>query len=444
ILRTLFLFFLVFFFARPVLLPNRIFSNKNEAITVVILMDVSASMGMGVGGRDVVSVAGDQAQALIRKFSNDVKVGLIGFSDRVEEEVSPTLERSSLSLAIHSLKWKPRPTNIYPALELAYKMLGNQSSGQKSILVVSDMARGGWKQFLEQQGRIEGFDPDVSLFLWEVVSNQENVGISDASLQLTEEGVLKGGWLLNKSGSQNLEPVWSCRLNDRTVAQGKINLEMKSGASVPVEAQLPEGGFFSGQIELTPDSLPFDDVFYLAGRVPKGFRVLMVDGEGGLAASDSETYYLKLALETPRDPRLELLKVIRPELLNQEQLNQYEVVILANVGDLGLMEPNLVQWVERGGGLFISAGPNWPKAPYSPFKLIRTKPLTIKNQSLKAPQGQGPKFLNISGLETFEWGQVKIHEYRPIEMDSSLTPLIQMEDGEPLLVKKQIGKGSVR
>ena len=44
----------------------------------------------------------------------------------------------------------------------------------------------------------------------------------------------------------------------------------KEGEDITFNVQAPMGGAFSGELRLAGDDLSFDDVYYLAGRTPRG------------------------------------------------------------------------------------------------------------------------------------------------------------------------------
>jgi hypothetical protein len=122
---------------------------------------------------------------------------------------------------------------------------------------------------------------------------------------------------------------------------------------------------------ILPSSISFNNAYYVAGRIPKGYRLLVVEGKSGMSPVDSESYYFKLALESPRDPRLESVDVIRPESFAQVSLAAYDVIVLADVPTVGEREAELTKWVEAGGGLFLSAGSKWSASASVPLKVFR-------------------------------------------------------------------------
>ncbi len=443
IIRTFIVLFVVLFFSRPVLQKGGVFGVRSQDSAMVLLVDVSASMGVVVGGRPALALAKEQLPAVLRKIPSGVRIGLVAYSDRVEKELAPTAERSQVTSALETLEVMPRPTDIFPALEMASGMLARQPAGRKSILIASDQARNGWEKALQNPGRWEKFDPETAVIAWEVVGKVRNQGIAEATLTLNQEGTLNGSWMLNNSEAKAGASTWRLDLNGRVVSQGSLAEARGRWAEMPFQAQLPEGGFYAGQISLTADALPLDDVFYLAGRLPKGFRLLVVDGEGGLAPSDSETYYLKLALESPRDPRLESIKVIRPELLVSESLGTYDVIVLANVAAAGGREEELRRWIEAGGGLLLTAGSKWPKDPETPLKYFRSKPRRAGKTAVQTPDPKALFLSGVAGLESFQWDQVAVNQYVPLEEESAAVPIIRLANGDALLLRKQVGNGFV-
>lgn len=441
IVRAALAMLLVFFFARPIFHSSGFLPGGAASESIVILLDVSASMGTVDGGRDGMEWVKERLQSALRKIPNGARVGLIVFSDQVELELAPTDERSRVTTAVQNAKATYRGTDVVPALNLAAGMLSHQPAGRKTIVIATDLARHGWRNVINGSSKVEGLEPEVRVIVWDALGKNANAGFSSAALQLSEEGILKGQAVVHASDLGGASPEWSLRLNDKIVAQGR----WKEGP-LELKAQLPEGGSYSGRLSLTADAAAFDDNFYLAGRLPKGFRLLLVDGESGLAPADAETYYLRSALESPRDPRLESIVVIRPEALARESFDKYDAIVLANMPEVfegTAKETELISWLERGGGLMIAAGPKWPKAPRAPLRLFRTRAWSRNADSAVAPDPKAPFVSNVNGLADFEWSQIGVSQHVPLEPESAMETLLALKGGDPLLVRKRIGKGFV-
>lgn len=440
IVRTLLVLFLVLFFARPVLQTGGVLGASSERESIVFLFDVSASMGAVEGGRPSIEWVREQVLAALRRIPLNSLVGCVVYSDRIEQELAPTVERARVIGLIGELKPMPRATNVKPALKQALAMLANQPKGKKTLVVVSDQARNGWSEALAQTSAPEGFDPETRIILWEAVPLVENTGVVNAGLQLSEEGILRGQASIRSESSKDKES-WKLSLNSRVVGQGFVPAGRGTNV-ISFQAQLPEGGAYSGSLELTPDAWPYDDSYYVAGRVPKGFRLLIVDGESGTAPSDSESYYLRSALESPRDPRLESLRVIRRESFDQENLEKYDVIVLANLDDLGKKEADVREWIEQGGGLFLTAGSHWPKAPKTPLGIFRSHAKTAGTRRIAKPDAGSPVLSSLAEAAAFQWDQIDVSDYVGLDADASSSKILTFDNGDPLLLKKSIGKGT--
>jgi hypothetical protein len=406
---------------------------------MIVLVDVSASMGTVNAGQSILSAAKAQLGNVVRRMPPSLRLGLIAYSDRREAELAPSPERGRFMAALNDAKVVPRPTRILPALELAYDMLKNQPRGKRSILIVTDNAASQWASAAEKVKGLPAYDPNTAVTVWEPAPPVRNNGVSGAALQLSEEGTLKGTFSVHGA---NAVP-WQVRLNDRVVDRGTLALGRNASASSPFQAALPEGGFYAGEVRLPDDAGAFDDAYYLAGRVPKGFRLLIVDGEGGLAPSEAESYYVRSALESPRDPRLESIQVVRPEGLAAENLDKVDALILANTGRLDEQRARIAAWVENGGGVFLSAGGRWPSPPDAPAGLLRLRQKRPYTGVVAPPEKNVPFLSGVPGLDAFQWDQIKVQQVVDVEMGNGLTPLLRLADGTPLLVHRRMGKGNV-
>src|SRR5205823_6375972 len=96
-----------------------------------------------------------------------------------------------------------------------------------------------------------------------------------------------------------------------------------------------------------------------------------------------------------------------------------------------------------GGGLFLSAGGKWPKIPNVPLRFFRSKSHHSGLEKIQAADPNDLFLAGVSGLQTFQWDQLSVTDYIALEQESSATPLITLKNGDPLLVRKQIGKGVV-
>ncbi len=438
VLRTLLLLFLVGLFARPVVRQGGILGGE-EGRTIVLL-DVSASMGATFAGRERLDSAREEIQHVLRTLPADAEIGVVTFSDRVETEQAPTRDRARLIGVLSGAKVRARPSDVLPALKAAAAMAHGAHPG--TVMIVSDQAANVWRAATASRGKWEGADPRTRYVVAEVGEMPDSRGIVDADLTLGEEGNLRGraSFLGNRGAAPS---GWTLELNGRTVGKGEAALSGGRTDETTFQAQLPEGGYYSGKISLTPDAMAFDDVFHLAGRVPKGFRVLLIDGERGGGPSDSEVYYLKSALESPRDPRIESIETVTPDAVAGVKLTDYDAIVAANTIELGGRESDLRGWLENGGGLLLAPGSKWPKSSGQVLGLLGTSGRVHRPVVVKAPSIAAGRLTPVAGLAGFEWNQVKVDEYVALTSGEPGDAVITFEDGTPLLVQRRMGKGNL-
>ena len=140
---------------------------------------------------------------------------------------------------------------------------------------------------------------------------------------------------------------------------------------VHVTCELTRTGSASVAASLPGDTLAGDNAGYLAMTIRKARRILIVDGEQDLTDRQmNESYYLLSALDPNGDSGYgTAVRVVSPDGLAEEDLNQFEMVVMANVSDLPLTisggdgsDPEqtplklLEAYVNAGGGLLIFTG----------------------------------------------------------------------------------------
>ncbi|MFW6158846.1 MAG: BatA domain-containing protein [Planctomycetota bacterium] len=124
--------------------------------------------------------------------------------------------------------------------------------------------------------------------------------------------------------------------------------------------QLDRQGVYAVTLKIAThgkDTLAADNTHYFALEVAKGFRVLIVDGEPGESKARSEAHYARLGLEAGT-AKMGIQPVARPaRTVRPEEIDNADVVILANVDKLGDDRlAALRRLLKRGGGLAIFLG----------------------------------------------------------------------------------------
>jgi hypothetical protein len=157
-------------------------------------------------------------------------------------------------------------------------------------------------------------------------------------------------------------------VNDALVKTEQTVLPPNATVEVHFEHNFLESAPYLVRVSIDPDYLDVDDHRYLALDVKNALKGLVVDGEPGDTAKQSETYTLVLALDPTRQGLYFDVKPTTVEIFNAEGLDAYDFVILANVQSLTSDKvEKLENYVRRGGGLFIALGDRVDKVSFNEF-----------------------------------------------------------------------------
>jgi uncharacterized protein (DUF58 family) len=123
--------------------------NEERELTVILLVDLSASGDFGTRGRLKAALAAEVAAVLaFSAVQNNDKVGLILFTDHPEQTVPPRKgKRHVLRVIREILYYRPtgRGTNIAAALQ----HLGRVQKRKAVVFVISDFQAGGYESALK-------------------------------------------------------------------------------------------------------------------------------------------------------------------------------------------------------------------------------------------------------------------------------------------------------
>ena len=154
-------------------------------------------------------------------------------------------------------------------------------------------------------------------------------------------------------------------VNDAVTQRGYIDVGGRGSAEKILTYSFDAPGVYQARVRLAAagdgaDGYDRDDVMHVLVEVAKGVRVLAVNGEPRTTPFEDELFFAQRALEAvPKgDPSIALTIIAQDELgAGTTDLNNFDVVILANVGALPDAEvAHLKQFVSAGGGLLFSLG----------------------------------------------------------------------------------------
>ncbi len=368
-LRCLLLALLAFALARPAFQNSSSDFFGQSKVTGAIIVDNSASMGMSDGSMTRFEKAKKAAEEALEAMPNGSSAAVFLASDIAFGAIpEPTFDFNLARKAIREAPLTDRATDLLPAVQRALDTLKQRIGIRKEIYLVTDGQLVGWKQLTEIQKLLESSQRDVASHIVLVNEHEErNLAVTDLRNASGLTPVNQPVRFEARVSNLGREPVSNVRVslstdNEPPSDEFTIDALPPGGSkSVSLFAKLRTEGFHSIVVRLAEDRLPADDKRTLAVRAIKEVRVLLIDGDPGAEARDSETFFLRHALiPVPSSEQanyfIKISRLIASEF-STARLDDFDAVVLANVADFAdSVAKNLEQYVRRGGGLMIFSG----------------------------------------------------------------------------------------
>lgn len=353
IIRTLILLAVVMAFARPATEGG--FLGSHAAVSAVIILDNSASMGLSVRDGRLFDIASGKAKAILKQMEQADEVALIlssGFSDgagrgdlfgnpaatgTLLEAVEPTDMRGDLTGAINR----------------AMEMIAQRQNLNREIYIISDFQE---SSFLEEVALKEF---DAAVYLVELPGEEiDNCGIVaiDAGDQLIAVGTEFDFSVTVKcqtgGGGGGEERLISLYLDGQRVSQSGFYIGVGETKEINFKLALPSPGYHDGYFRLSDDDLKADNDYFFSFYIPENFNILLAGND------EVDSRLFRLALAPDENLRRHWsVKQISYNQLGSLRLSDYDVVILANLSKLSDGEvARLDDYVRRGGGLMVNCG----------------------------------------------------------------------------------------
>jgi hypothetical protein len=323
-------------FARPYVRGGQV--GEARRVTMVAL-DVSASMGA--------TATWDEARRLAREAvygAPSGPVGLVTFADSARLVVEPVDDRRVVAAAIAAARPGTGGTRFEPAVAAASSAIGGRTG---DVVLVSD---------LQEWALGGGGDMPRGVGLRVArVNVTRNVAITSAE---RDEGELVA--VVENEGPDPFTGSVAFALDGRAIGAVRTSVPARSTVSVRLKASLPASGVATANVN-DEAGAPADNrrvvVLDAAARLP----VLVVAGRTGVG---DPSVYVRSALDAVAgDKMIGVAADVRPpddpKLADAGFLGGFRAVFL--LATRGMTRPArdvVTSFVERGGGLFLAAGPD--------------------------------------------------------------------------------------
>ncbi len=381
----------------------------------VLVIDDSFAAGYLVDGKPWIRRAIDEARRLLVQLGPEAEVAIVRASESADHPSELTRDHLRLRDQLLALTPSSRPPDTTRALGRAGQLLASSSHARKTVFLLSLLAKNGVRPDEQAWG------PDGPQLVTVDLRPEMMPNLAVTALRVVADpgagsrGVAFDAEVGNYS-DENAKVELQLSIADRVVARGTIEVNAGEKKVKRFLATLPPGTRATdASVSLAGDALPIDDRRWVSATLRDEVRVLVVNGDPRTVRLDDETFYLEAALRPgDRDDSGTRIRVVTAEELAgiipragdkgtaRIEINDYDVVVLANVPALPADRVNvLAGWVRAGGGILITPGDRVDPAAYDKTML------PVMPQSLRDPidttWGAAPNERDSRALHLVKW-----------------------------------------
>ena len=429
--RLLALMFLVFAFAQPILVQNKL-SLQGGKKHISILLDNSFSMNTQGSEGPLLEAAKNRARAVINSASNGDEFNLI-----TSDMDASLLHFTGKQACLESIDKIKISNNAYPLktlLDLQNSLL-MKTNGDKLAYCVSDFQK---KNSSLQSNPI---DPSIKQTWIRIPSEfNNNLSIDSAYLvspilqtqQAIELKVMVSNYTEKDLEGNTLE-LW---IDGKPKGLATLNMKAFETATVSVVFTLETGGQHACELRLPGDNMPLDDVLYFSLRLNKNYEILNI-------SSDNSPYLNAVFADNPGY----IYQNQNAGSINFSQFKQKDLIVLQGLNSLGSgLISELKQFVVNGGSVLLF--PNKDEA-YGGFQDLATsfqfsisaKPVT-EAIAVSSIDMEHPIFKHIFENKVKKIDLPMLSQYYKIASPSA-NKLMQLANGDAFMSDLSVGKGHV-
>ena len=473
LLRCLTLLLLAAALLRPILKDSDLIGDQK--VGMVVAIDDSLSMNHGATTRFENAI--EKARQVIGTSQPGDKISIVFLNERSIDDPNkiplraadydPTKINTILDEAKKSGA-SNHQSNLENSIPLLKEMSEEMKAGTKEIHIITDAQQSDWNGLSSEAKGMLAEIP-ASIYILPVNSeNDDNRSITSlkyVSGSLNNSGVARfeatvKNFGTNDANSGNIEFYQDGNLVSRQTL-GVID----SGSSkvIPFLANYNKPGDLSITAKISKDNLSEDNFRNIVVNVRPGISVLCATDSvnEGLSNSTNGLFFLENALRLRSNDEEAGIQVTSVDSsdLTLEKLNDYDIIILANVSSPSIEIANrLKTFTENGGGLILFAGENINAEKYGqtfgttsesilPAIIGNKKTATEENEnlySLDVPTSDHPLATVIRSMSEEMINDAKIKSLVDLQpTQGSQVILSLVEDKSPVLVSKEVGNGSV-
>ena len=462
-LRVALLVAFAFALAKPYVEPDgRAAPDASDPGGVALILDDSLSMqASDEDGRTLFDKAVAQAREIVSSGGSRTSFALIA-AGAPARLVSKGLvyDKDALARALDRLSPAPRAGDMAGALREAGRVLSECSEPLRKIVILGDQAAHAWNGVTPSWSFVPASMVNfVDVREGRPVPNLAVVGVSVTPSEGPSGPTLEVRVDVLNAGIEGREAQVEVELGDKVVAD-RVQVPPGERAAVTFKLRAPPD-VSGGTARLAPDALPADDTWAFTVAQSQAVNVLVVNGAPRAVPWQDELYFLRAALRARQDGEVALNPVfVTSAELEPAKIRAVDVVVLANVGALTAEQQlALRNFVEAGGGLFITAGDAFDLAANAAYGDLLPYPL--RDLKTVARAGDPAAALSALSIATADFDHpvvevfdgvddaslFKAHVYAYVLLDTAERAgsrvLMSYTGGIPALVEGTLGRGRV-
>ena len=435
-LRVLIFLFLLFLFFHPY---KTVQTAHTGSVTdsVAIIVDDTVSMKAGKGEtfweRGV-----KEAIGILRKLPADSSSLLYLCGSNIFKIDNPV--KLIQFLSSRKPVWKTEVLNN--CISRTVEIVSSRFGVKIPVVIVSDFQRNRFSP--------EAL-PDYQELIFKKVSEPiRNAGIVSGSVNtvfLHGVRVMRGDFTFRGCGISGEKEVVEVRKGKRTLTRSVVKFS-NSGLIKKSIYWSDTSQVFEGYLKLPDDNFEEDNRYFVTLFQGRNLRVLIVEGDPEPIPTEGGTYYLYTALKLMENfsPGSIVHNITYSEF-KRVSPDDYDVIFLSNIPDLSAREvSSLSEWVSRGGRLVVILGDQINIDRYnSRFSLLNGGNLrgNVRTKKGVIPETESIA-LNLDDTLKEKLALVHFYGYTLFNrLPENSTVLIKLNNGAPLIVESEMGRGKV-
>lgn len=448
--------------ARPVIAQGTQIAPEDARVTAAIIVDCSASMTYDEGGRTRMDLARGAALQILSALKRGDEAVLLttGSADRRGNPV-PTSDLQAVANRVSDLDASTGAANFADALTTAMNLLDRVTRGKRQLFIVCDRQAASWSQITDNyvtawRDRTSKSAP-LDRFAVVPVGGEGSSNVSVESIDLALPPAVRGTQtqLEIKVRNYDQQPRVNVPVTVATQQKELLNTTVNLAARSTQTIEIPVAFGLAGSQLITANiharGLAGDDRLDAVIPIVDPIRTLIV------TAAPDNPRLLQAALTPYRVAHragndFADITTIDVSQLARTDLKPYQVLILSDVPDVTDEQNRILDhFIETGGGVFIIAGDRVNVASYDTTLYrngVGLLPAAIDPASDEV--GDAPiqvdaidhpifRFLNehadqVTAAVTRRFGAAPA---------ANAIVLARTSSGEPLLLEKSRGRGSV-